>query len=447
MKTVAILGADFTPSSLPPALRIRFFAQHMAEFGWQPIIVTTDPKFYECPIDPENERLLPESIEVIRTPALPASLTRKIGIGDIGMRSMWHHWRALVDLCRKREIDLLFIPVPPSVPMVLGRLIHHRFGIPYVIDYIDPWISEYYWKLPRSQRPPKWAMAYALSRLLEPLSLKRVSHIVGVSRGVLDKVIARYPELTEADTTEIPYGCESADFEHVLKYPQKNRIFDPDDGLIHISYVGACTVGMQTTVKALFDGVRLGLTRSPEIFNRLRLHFVGTSYSRTGERKYQVLNLAQEAGIERLVDEHPDRVSYLEALQLLVDSKGLVILGYDEPHYAASKVYPYILAGKPLIAILHEASSPVEILRRAPAAHIITFGPQHPLGTEVEQISQKLETILSSPDEPRPVVSSELVESFTTRSMTARLCRCFDNVLLENQTATLVQQSAAHQKS
>jgi hypothetical protein len=36
--------------------------------------------------------------------------------------------------------------------MILGRLAHARFGIPYVIDYIDPVVTEYYWKLPRSQR-------------------------------------------------------------------------------------------------------------------------------------------------------------------------------------------------------------------------------------------------------------------------------------------------------
>src|SRR5271157_2170322 len=56
---------------------------------------------------------------------------------------------------------------PPNPTMVLGRLAHARFGISYVIDYIDPVVSDYYWKLPRSQRPPKYAMAYALARLME----------------------------------------------------------------------------------------------------------------------------------------------------------------------------------------------------------------------------------------------------------------------------------------
>jgi hypothetical protein len=134
-KTVLIIGADFTPSSYPPALRIRFFAQHLREFGWEPIVLTTDPQFYEWSVDPENERLLPDDLEVIRTRALSARLTRKIGIGDLGIRSLWHHWRELSRLCRTRKIDLIYIPVPPNWTMILGRLAHARFGIPYILDY------------------------------------------------------------------------------------------------------------------------------------------------------------------------------------------------------------------------------------------------------------------------------------------------------------------------
>ena len=173
MKRVLIIGADFSPSSLPPATRIRFFAKHLPQFGWEPIVLTTDPVHYDWDVDPENERLLPESLKVIRTSAWPKTLTSKLGVGDVGIRSLWAHWRALGDFCRKEKPDLIFIPVPPFVPMILGRLAHLRFGVPYLIDYIDPWVTEYYWSLPEDQRPRKWAMAYTLAKFLEPFSLKR----------------------------------------------------------------------------------------------------------------------------------------------------------------------------------------------------------------------------------------------------------------------------------
>jgi len=51
MKSVVIIAPDFSPSSLPPALRVRFFAEHLPDYGWQPTIITTDPVFYETTVD------------------------------------------------------------------------------------------------------------------------------------------------------------------------------------------------------------------------------------------------------------------------------------------------------------------------------------------------------------------------------------------------------------
>lgn len=428
MKSVAILGADFSPSSLPPALRIRYFAQHLPEFGWQPIIITTDSKHYNWKIDPENERLLPESLEVIRTNALPEKLTRKIGIGDIGARSMWYHWKVISDLCRKKRIDLLFIPVPPFFPMMLGRLAHMRFGVPYVVDFIDPWVTEYYWTVPKDKRPPKWAMFYTLSRILEPFSLKKVSHIVGVSKGTTDSVVSRYRHLTEDDATEIPYGGEASDFEYLRKRPRRNEIFDPQDGFFHISYIGAYPTGMEPTVRALFRAAKAGLERNPELFRRLRFHFVGTTYAPNGNSPYQLKPLARELGIEELVEEHPPRIPYLDALQLQLDSNALMIIGSDAPHYTASKIFPYILAQKPLLTIFHEESSVVKILDETQAGEVIKFSSQKPPHEKIDEITDRLESLLGMYPEDIPQTRWEKFEQYTTRAMAFRLATVFNKV-------------------
>ena len=44
MKRVVMVAPDFSPSSLPPALRVRFFATHLPSFGWEPIILSVDPR-------------------------------------------------------------------------------------------------------------------------------------------------------------------------------------------------------------------------------------------------------------------------------------------------------------------------------------------------------------------------------------------------------------------
>lgn len=433
MRRVLVVGSDFAPSSLPPATRIRFFANHLPEFGWEPIILTVAPEYYEWPVDPENEKLIPPSLPVTRTRALSARWTRKLGIGDIGLRSFWHQWRAVKRLCRTQKIDLILIPVPPYVPMVLGRLAHRKFGLPYVIDYIDPWVTDSYNQLPRHQRPPKWVFADLLSRTLEPFALKRVAHITGVSRGTTDSVINRYEWLSEADATELPYGGEAGDFEYLRAAPRKNSIFDRTDGLIHLSYVGACIPGMHATVRALFAGVRLGLDRAPEKFASLRFHFVGTSYGRGGPQS--VMALAAQAGIESLVDERAERIPYLESLQVMLDSHGLFLVGSDEPHYTASKVFPYILARKPVLAIFHEASSVVRILTETQTGTVVTFNATRRPDASVPAISAALERILELPSDYQPGTRWEAFEPYTTRAMAERLAQVFDKVVAEPGSA------------
>jgi len=435
MKTVLIVGADFAPSSLPPATRIRFFAKHLPEFGWKPIVLTVEPEYYDWPVDPDNLKLLAHSLEVVRTPAWRSSWTRKLGIGDVGMRSLWHQWQALKRLCRDTKIDLIFIPVPPYVPMLLGRLAYEKLGIPYVIDYIDPWVTEYYWKLPRSQRPPKWPLAYAMSRLFEPYSLKRVSHITGVSEGTTDSVVNRYKQLARKDATEIPYGAEAGDFEYLRLKPRFNPIFDPADGLLHISCVGACIPSMHATVRALFAALRSGLDRDPELFARLRVHFVGTSYSTNGSSAQRLLGFAREAGIEAHVTEQATRVPYLDSLQVMMDSQALFMVGSDEPHYTASKIFPYVLSRKPLLSVFHQESSVVGILKETAAGEIVTFNTEIPVGTKIEEISVQLEALLKLPPGFKPPTNWEAFERYTTRAMTERLAASFGKALVKSPPA------------
>ena len=426
MKRVVIVGADFSPSSLPPATRIRFFAKHLPSFGWHPVVLTTDPHYYQSTIDPENEKLLPQSLEVVRTGALPVSITRKFGITDIGMRTLWHHWRALSRLHAQEKIDVVLIPVPPSVPMVLGRLAHMRFGTPYVIDYIDPWVTDYYWNLARKDRPPKWLMSYALSRCLEPFALRRAKHITGVSSGTTSQVVNRYRWLTECDATEIPYGAEADDFEYLRTHPRENRIFDPHDGKFHLCSVGAYVESMEDTLRALFSAFRLGLERSPRAFEKTVMHFVGTTYSTNGSDPFRVKAVARTCGVEDFVSEHPTRVPYLDSLQVMLDADVLCLLGSAEPHYSASKVFPYLLAQRPLLAIFHEDSNVVSTLRNVSGNVVLTFNAEKGPLEHRDEIFERLKTLIESPRQERPRLNWEALEPYSTNMMAKQLAHALD---------------------
>lgn len=430
-KRVVLLGADFAPSSLPPALRLRFFAQHLSEFGWHPTVLTTDPAYYDWSTDAENEHLVPDGVPVIRTSALPAGLTRRLGIGDIGIRSMWEHWKVLWRLCREANVDVLFIAIPPYVPAILGRVVHSLFHIPYVIDYIDPWVNDYYLTVPASERPggAKWIWWNRIATILEPFALRSVAHLTSVASGYLDETITRYRWLSPTDVTSIPYGGAPSDFQYLRQHPRVNQIFDPSDGCLHVSYVGRGGPDMLPVLRVLFAAVRKGVETCPALFMRLRLHFVGTTYSPNGEQDYQVLPLARAMGLQTFVDEHPKRVSYLDALQTLTDSHGLIAVGSELPYYTASKIFPFILSRRPILAIFHRDSSVVPIVTETEAGAVVTFGDIEDLGRRVDEVMEELSALLRFPPDYEPPTQWDAFERYTARSMARALAAVLDEVI------------------
>lgn len=428
-RTVLIIAPDFTPSSYPPALRARFFAQHLSEFDWNPIVLTTHAKNYEWSVDPENEKLLDPSLEVIRTGALSIKWTRKLGFGDLGIRTLWQHWRALSRICRQRRIDLILISVPPNTPIALGRLAHMRFGIPYILDYNDPILTEYYWKLPRSQRPPKWALVYAMHRFLEPFALKCADQLIGVDDSYMAGLFKNYSWLRGVKATPVAFGVEPQDFEYVRQHRRPNPLFTPRDGLFHMSYVGRGGPDMVAALRALFTAVQRGREKAPQLYQQLRMHFVGTTYAPNAAGKYQVLPIARECGVDDIVEERPGRVQHLDAIQILLDSDALVVLGSEAPHYTASKIFPYILAAKPLLAVFHEDSSAVKLLEETRAGKAVTFSAARPPLSVFGEIESALQDLLTAPPGSHPSTDWKKFEPFTARAVTARLAEVFDRTV------------------
>jgi hypothetical protein len=318
--------------------------------------------------------------------------------------------------------------------MVLGRLAHDRLGLPYVVDYQDPWVTDHYFNVPKAQRPPKWRLAHYMATTLEPFAIRHASHLTGVSKATTDSVVHRYRWLNPTDTTEIPLGGEPADFEYLRRNPRPNRIFTPGDGLVHLCYVGACIPGMHPTVRALFDAVRQGLQATPEMFARLRLHFVGSTYSPRPVE--QVMPIARDMGLEGAVTEWPPRVPYLDALQILLDSDAVVAIGSAAPHYTASKIFPYILSRKPLLAIFHEESSVVKITTDTRGGRVVTYNnADRPPSHAVPVIRAWLETLLARPGELHPDTDWAAFEAYTTRAMSQRLAAAFDSVVAKQASS------------
>ena len=88
--------------------------------------------------------------------------------------------------------------------------------------------------------------------------------------------------------------------------------------------------------------------------------------------------------------ETPGRLDYLDALSVLTQASAIVLLGSSEPHYTASKLYPALLARRPVLALFHEASSVVSILRSTasePTVRVVAYGSENALDSRVGEVA------------------------------------------------------------
>ena len=425
MRRVVIVAPSFAPSSNPPTHRVRFFARHLPSFGWRPHVLSVDPAYYEEPPDAEIGRLLPPGLAVSRSGALPARWTRPFGIGDLGIRAYLPMKRTLRAMCRRERPDLLFIPGPPWHTFRLGTAMRRELGIPYVLDYIDPWVDS------KGADGRWWTKAYWFRRMalaLEPEAVRGASHVIAVSDGTNDGVRERYPELPPSMFTGIPYGFEPSDFDLLHERPRPNTYWNAGDGNFHFAYVGAMLPKGYETLRALFTAVLRLRERAPALAARLRLHFFGTTYEPNPTRGL-VEPVAREMGLADVVSEHPARIPYLDALNVMCTADGILALGSSEVHYTASKIYPSILARRPLLAIYHAASSVCDVVRESRAGLLVTYDDAARAESRVDEIATAIARVYAGEDYDPARVRWDSFAQYSAESMTRRLAAVFDDVV------------------
>ena len=422
---VLIVSPNFPPINAADMQRVRMSLPYFSEYGWDPYVLAVAPTAGQAQ-DPLLMETVPPSLPIERVGAVPLAVSRWCGIGNIAIRALPHLYRTGAELIARRRIDLVYFSTTMFFAMPLGRLWRRRFGIPYVLDMQDPWLSDYYEQHPAASRPPKYSTVRRLHAVLEPWTMKRVGGLISVSDRYLITLRSRYPWLTEDMCTTLPFGASSRDFEILEAHPQRNSCFQEEPGIAHGVYVGRAGDDMRPALRILFDALRVGTASSPEIFGGVKLHFVGTDYATDGRARKTVYPVARDAGVERAVSEQTGRVPYFEGLQLLKDASFLILIGSDDPGYTASKAYPYLMSGKPILAIMHERSGLVPVLREARVGTIVTFSDSG-RGQAVEDLLAGWRRIMGRLGAP-PDVDQAVVERFSAREMARRQCEVFDHV-------------------
>lgn len=371
--------------------RVRMSLPYFVDYDLNAEIVTVDEKYVDLIKDPLLSKGIPGNIKIHYVKALSKKWTSKLGLRSIALRSLWFYKRKVNQILKTNKFDLIYFSTTQFPVLILGTYWKKKFNIPFVIDMQDPWHSDYYEDKPKHEKPAKYWFSYRLNKYLEPIAMKNVDGLISVSQAYLDTLEDRYPCTKEIPKQVITFAAFEPDFDFVRN--NKHLFASPyqsEEGCFNFVYVGRGGHDMKAALTLLFTAFKRGLIERPSLFEKIRFQFIGTSYATTGEGTKTIEPLAYELGISAYVNEQTDRIPYYQNIYTLAHADALLIVGSDDPQYTASKIYPYILANKPILSFFHPKSSATQIIQDCNAGVIIPLSDKeehHSLQTTYQTLA------------------------------------------------------------
>ncbi len=320
------------------------FVNYFLEFEINPSVLALHPSVTD---DVKDSFMLENmnEVNVHYARCLSKRFSKALKVGDLGLRMLPFLFQDLRRVCRKEKVDIILFLVPPWYMLLIAPFFSKVIGIPYIIDYIDPWVAK------RKIQNSKALFLRIVSKLGEGITARYSKGIVAVSRGICDGLDKRHPNLCSKHKLVLPYGVDIRDLDQITF--DNGKIENRDVTLFR--YVGAISDAMIPIVDIL-----LAVLKRVSKKYRLRVEFIGTSYGDKKEKLDQVIKKNECTGF---VTENPERVSYKDALIYTKSSDITFVVGDTTKYYAASKLMGLIAAQVKFFVFAHEDSFPYQLLK------------------------------------------------------------------------------------
>ena len=412
-RSILIIYPHWPPSNLVGVHRVRLMVNEMSSLGWSPIVLTVDPLDYEEPHALGSESLVAKEVEVHHVRARP--VVRILGqriIGDIGLRA-WHSLKNMAhQLCESRDIEAIWFSIPSWYPCLMGPSLHKRHGIPYAVDYQDPWIHDVDSTLPWWHRA-RWTMRMAKG--LEPKALRQVAFITAINEAYMEGPLERHPQLKLLPNVTMQVGFSERD--HSIPLPELDSPWSSTDQVL--LYAGA----YWEQGAPLFEEIIIAwkaLKTQNDLPENARLVFIGTGHPYLKS----LSDIATQHGTQDSVIEIPDRIPFLEVQELLRRASATLVVGSTAKHYSASKIFQLLLSGKPIVAYLHPESEARSILMDCNADLGFASFDDRPIE---ERTSELKLAILRAMTNPPWSPDLSTLKPFTSRSAAKKLLASFES--------------------
>jgi hypothetical protein len=377
-------------------------------------------------LDPLFEATYPGDIRVVRVRGIPPRATRWAGFASLWLRCGNAIRSAGDGLLGTERFDLVFVSTTQFDAFSLGPRWRGKFNVPYVVDYQDPWINGYYKRT--HTRPPGGWVKFGLSqfnaRRREPRVLRGASGILAVSTAYAPTLAATYPWFDQGRVECLPFGAAENDFEVAKNHRPAEPLVPFGDGNIHMVYTGRCGPDMSTSLTIVFRAFKRFMAARPDEARRFRFHFIGTDYAPRPLGREWVVPTARSEGVTDYVREHCYRVPYFDALYYMTHADALIAIGSNDPTYSASKIFPFVLARRPLLVIFSEQSPVVGICSQLRHRHCYAFGDAADIDAVADKIADSW--FFGGAIKEKNDLDLSLFRPYTAENMTHQLAQCFE---------------------
>jgi glycosyltransferase involved in cell wall biosynthesis len=335
------------------------FSRYLREdHGWEPTVLTVHPRAYRD----TSEDLLADidpGVDVVR--AFACDTARHLSFRGryplwLALPDNWASWwlgavPAGLRLLRKRRPAVIWSTFPIATAHRIGLTLHRRSRVPWVADFRDSMTEEHY---PTPRR--KWKV----HRRLERRTVEACRRAVFTTPGTRRMYRERYPDVPAERWAIIPNGYDEPSFARAEAAAPPRRA----DGRLRLVHSGLL-YRSERDPRAFFAALAT-LRRDGHISGE-NLRVVLRA---SGDEAYHRAHI-REQGLDAIVFLE-EAVPYQRALAEMSSADGLLLFQASNcNHQIPAKVYEYLRARRPILALTDPEGDTAGTLRAAGCGTVV----------------------------------------------------------------------------
>ena len=390
------------------------FSQYLPDTGWEPIILTAHARAYQDTSD-DQMKDIPDCIRV--HPAFALDTSRHLSIGGrypgfLALPDRWISWwlgavPAGLSLIRKYRPDVIWSTYPIATAHVIGNTLHRLTGIPWIADFRDPMTDTDY------PVDPATRSAYLE---IERKTVSHCSRIVCTTPGAIRQYQQTFPAIPASRFCLIENGYDEENFSsaETLQTSTQTSSIQPEKPvlLVHSGIIYPSERDPVVFFQAISDLMQAGTVTPADIKVILR----ATSHD------LYLRPLIDRYGIGDIVSLAPP-VPYREALSEMMHADGLLILQASNcNNQIPAKLYEYLRAGRPVLALTDPAGDTARALMAAGIDTIARLDSKD----DIKEALLRFLTLVRQ--HQAPLAKTEKVLACSRKSRTRELAELLDTV-------------------